>query len=97
MNDERLASLLEYSTKLQPGTAFSDSQIAAGTDGIKQALASSGYFQPTIAATTTIDDVNKQVNVTYTVSVGPQARIGNVALEGNDPGFTPKQFRKKRS
>lgn len=95
VKEERLASLLEYATQLQPGTAFADPQIAAGTEGIRQALSSNGYFQPTIAPATTVDEVNRQVNVTYTVSVGPQARVGEVALQGNDPGLTVKQFQKK--
>jgi outer membrane protein insertion porin family len=95
VKDERLASLLEYATKLQPGTAFSDAAIAAGTDGIKQSLASSGYYQPTVAAKTSVDTAGSQVNATYTVSIGPQARVGYVTLEGNEPGFTVEEFRKK--
>jgi outer membrane protein assembly factor BamA len=99
VKDDRLASLLEYATKLQPGTEFTQAAIPAGTEGVKQALASSGYFQPTITPSTTVDDTGDdtgdQVNAVYTVAIGPQARIGNVTLEGTDPGFTPQEFRKK--
>jgi outer membrane protein insertion porin family len=95
VKEERLASLLEYATKLQPGTAFTQTMIAAGTDGVKQSLASSGYFQPSITPTTTVDEVGKQVNVTYSVNIGPQARVGQVALQGDDPGMTLEEFRKK--
>lgn len=95
VKSERLASLLEYATKLNPGAAFADSDIAAGEDGVKQSLASNGYFQPKIASRTIPDDANSQMNVTFTVDTGPQARIGNVTLEGNDAGFTPAQFRKE--
>lgn len=92
---ERLTAMLEYATQLQPGTAFSEAQIAAGTEGIRQSLATSGYFQPTITPRTTVDELNDQVNATYTVAIGPQARIGEIALTGQDPGLTEKQFRKK--
>ncbi len=38
---------------------------------------------------------NIQVNPTYTVNVGPQARVGGVAIAGADTGFTADEFRKK--
>ncbi len=95
VKDERLASLLEYATKLQPGTAFTDAAISAGTDGIKGSLASSGFYQPTIAVKADVDEAGSQVNATYTVNIGPKARIGNVTVEGTDIGFTAADFRKK--
>jgi outer membrane protein insertion porin family len=95
VKDERLSSLLEYATKLQPGTAFTQSMIAAGTEGVRQSLASNGFFQPVITPTTTVDRAGDQVNVTYTVNVGPQARVGQITLGGQDPGLTVAELRKK--
>jgi outer membrane protein assembly factor BamA len=95
VKQERLASLLEYATKLQPGAEFTEAMIAAGTDGARQALESNGYFQATIAPTTTVDEANSQVNATYTVNIGPQARVGLITLEGNDAGLTVEEVRKK--
>jgi outer membrane protein assembly factor BamA len=95
VKEERLASLLEYATKLQPGSEFSDAMIATGADGVRQALESSGYFQATIAAKTTVDEAGGQVNATYTVNIGPQARVGMVTVEGKDPGLTANEVRKK--
>ena len=95
VKDERLASLLEYATKLQPGTDFSQAMITTGTEGVRQALASSGYFQPTIAPSTTLDLGGLQVNVSYAVNIGPQARVGQIVLEGQDPGMTVAELRKK--
>jgi outer membrane protein assembly factor BamA len=95
VKEERLASLLEYATKLQPGTEFTDADIQTGTDGVRQALESSGYFQPTVTPTTTVDDTGGGVNVTYTVNIGPQARVGLITLEGKDPGLTVDEVRKK--
>ncbi len=34
-------------------------------------------------------------NATYTVAIGPQARVGKVALVGTDPGLTLQEFQKK--
>ena len=44
---------------------------------------------------TTKDDAGDQVDFVFKVVQGPQARIGNVAIEGTDVGFTPEDFRKK--
>ena len=95
VKEERLASLLQYATKLQPGADFTQAMIAAGKDGVLQSLASSGYFQPTITPTTTLDEVAGQVNATYAVNIGPQARVGQITLEGQDPGLTVAEIRKR--
>jgi outer membrane protein assembly factor BamA len=95
VKEERLASLLEFATKLQPGTDFTDAMIPVATEGIRQALASNGYYEPTIAVKTDIDVEGNQVNALYTVSVGPQAHVGKVAVEGADPGLTVEEIRKK--
>jgi len=95
VKSERLTSLLEFGTKLDPGTPFTEGAIEAGSEGIKQILTQNGFYQPTVTAVSTIDSAGQQVNATYTVTVGPQARIGQVTLEGKDPGFTEAEFRKK--
>jgi outer membrane protein insertion porin family len=95
VKEERLAALLEYATKLQPGTVFTQAMIAAGTDGVRESLASNGYFQPTVNPTSTIDEAGRQVNVTYAINIGPQARVGEITLGGDDPGLTVAELRKK--
>jgi len=92
---ERLASLLEFATKLDPGTPFSEPQIPESVAAVKQSLEQNGYFQTIIHTTMTRDDVNHQVNVTFHIKQGPQARVGNVTLQGKDPGITVLEFRKK--
>ncbi len=95
VKQERLASLLEYATKLQPGREFSQAMIATGTYGVREALASNGYFEATITAATTVDDAGGQVNATYTVTIGAQARVGLITVGGQDPGLTVDEVRKK--
>lgn len=95
VRSERLMSVLEFATKLSPGRAFTNDDIAAGTDGVRQMLEQQGYYEAKVAAKSEIDAANEQVNVTYTVTVGPQARIGQVSVEGNDVGMTVAEFRKK--
>jgi outer membrane protein assembly factor BamA len=95
VKQERLASLLEYATKLQPGREFSQAMIATGTDGVREALASNGYFEATITPATAVDDAGGQVNATYTVNIGAQARVGLITVGGQDPGLTVDEVRKK--
>ncbi len=95
IKDERLTSLAEYGTKLQPGTAFTAAAVPAGVEGIQQTMASNGYYQARVSVDTTADPAGQQMNVTYLVQLGPQARVGNVTVEGTDIGLTPAEFRKK--
>ena len=95
VKNDRLASLLQFATKLSPGTAFNESQIAAGAEGVKEMLQQQGYYESVMSADSQIDAAGNQVNVTYTVAIGPQARVGQVTLEGADAGLTLEEFRKK--
>jgi outer membrane protein insertion porin family len=95
VKNDRLASLLEFATKLSPGAPFSEPQIAAGYAGIKDMLQQHGYYEPVVSADSKVDVAGNQVNVTYTVAIGPQARVGQVTLVGADTGMTLEEFRKK--
>ncbi|HEY4381484.1 MAG TPA: POTRA domain-containing protein [Acidobacteriaceae bacterium] len=95
VKSERLASLLEYATELQPGREFTPSMVDLATSGVRESLASNGYFEPKITATTTTDDAGGQVNASFTVDIGAQARVGQVTVEGQDPGLTVEEIRKK--
>lgn len=95
VKSERLTSLLEFATKLSPGTAFSQPQVQAGSEGITQILQQQGYYEPKVSAGQEIDEAGSQVNVTYIVAIGPQARVGEIQVEGADAGITPEEFRKK--
>ena len=95
ISDDRLASLVEYGTNLNPGTAFTDDELTAATNAVKDVLAQAGYYQPDIVVETTRDDQGQQMNITYTIGIGPLARVGSVTITGKDPGITEAIFRKK--
>ena len=63
--------------------------------GVTQSLAQNGYFQPNVKVTTTHDPAGNQVNFNFEVKQGPQAKVGSVEVEGEDPGLTVAQFRTK--
>jgi len=95
VKQERLASMLTFSTKLDPGTPFTEAQIPAAVESVKQTLAENGYYEGTVQVVTAKDDVGHQINATFTVVTGPQARVGEVAVGGKNPGITVEEFRKK--
>ena len=92
---EQLASLLEYSTNLNPGAPYVETAVSTATTLVKQTLAQNGYYQPVVSVATTPDDASQQINVTFRIDIGPQARIGSIAMEGTDPGLSLEEFRKK--
>ena len=95
VQEDRLASLLEYGSKLNPGAPFTSTDINTATAALRQVLSTNGYYEPAIAVRTERDEAGQQMNVTFTVAVGPQARVGVVTLDGQDPGISVKEFRKK--
>ena len=95
VKEDRLASLLEYGSELNPGAPFTAASVTAATKAVTEVLAENGYYEPKIAVVTTRDVLDQQVNITYTVATGPQARVGTVTLEGKNPGITVAEFKKK--
>lgn len=95
VKQERLASLLEFATKLEPGTAYTEAAIPAAVDGVKASLAQNGYFASEVTVDEQRDDDGHQVNTFFHVKTGPQAIVGKVYLDGKDPGITTLQFRQK--
>jgi outer membrane protein insertion porin family len=95
VKDERLSSLLEFATKLNPGTAFKEADLQAAEDGIQETLQQNGFFESKVSVVTVVDVQNVQVNAEFMVDTGPQARVGKVKVQGTDAGLTAEEFRKK--
>ena len=94
VKNDRLASQIGRAAKLEAGSAFSQARLDRGTESIHSFLQENGYYQPKITSSTKTDVANAQINVTYHVVLGPDARVGQVAVDG-DSGMTLDQFRKK--
>ena len=88
VGSERLTSLLEFATRMDPGTAYTEAEVPAALDGLKASLAENGFYEPLINIETARDEANGQVNVTLQVKPGPQARIGAGTVSGKDPGIS---------
>ncbi len=89
-----LSNQLNYSTRLNPGTTYTDQKLSRAQDLLQQTLQENGYYQATIARQTSVDKTNAEVNVQFDVKIGKQARVGDVAVQG-DSGMDVPTFRKK--
>ncbi len=95
VGSERLASLLEFATKLDPGTPYTETEVPAALNGVRESLADNGYYEPRVDVSTTMVDVGHQVNFSFLVQIGPQAKVGKVRITGKDPGISVVDFRKE--
>jgi outer membrane protein insertion porin family len=94
VKNDRLTSQLQRSARLNPGTTVSDTKLSQADKLIQQTLQENGFYQGSVARTTAVDNADAQVDVNFDVQTGKQARVGDVAVDGN-PGMTINQFRKK--
>ena len=94
VKNDRLSTQIGRAAKLEAGTAFSEARLEHANDLIRAYLKENGYYQPLISSSTKFDAPNAQIDIHYKVDIGPDARVGQVAVEG-DSGLTLDQFRKK--
>jgi len=94
VKSSHLSNQLNYSTRLNPGTPFTDQKLSHAGELLQQTLKANGFYQGSIARHTAVDKANAEVNVQFDVSTGRPARVGDVAVEG-DSGMTTPVFRKK--
>ncbi len=94
VKDDRLASVLQSATELQPGTAYSASKAAQAVPGVNTTLQNNGYYRGQIATTTVLDRENALVELNFEVTPGNPARVGDVNVTG-ESGITEAQFREQ--
>jgi outer membrane protein assembly factor BamA len=93
IKSDRLQAQLVGSTRLRPGTRYSDRKLDSSYEAIEHALTENGYYEATVERREQLDAANSQVNVIYNVHTGPQAKVGMIQLDGT-PGLSVEQFRK---
>jgi len=94
VKSSQLATQLSYSTRLSPGTPFTEQKVSRATQLLEQTLEDNGYYQATVTPHTVADQAQAEMNVDLEVGIGPQARVGKVAVQG-DSGLTNSAFRKR--
>ncbi|MGA8109333.1 MAG: POTRA domain-containing protein [Acidobacteriaceae bacterium] len=94
VKSRELSNQLNYSTRLNPGTPYTDSKLSRAQDLLQETLQQNGYYQGTVTPHTTTDRTNAEINLQFDIKTGKQARVGAVTVQG-DSGMTVPAFRKK--
>jgi outer membrane protein assembly factor BamA len=77
--------------------SYDPSRIAASEKALRIFFQHNGYFKAAIQVDPQIDDAHQLVSVTFTVSLGKQARIAEVNFQGTDPSETSRLLHSVRS
>ena len=93
VKNTHLSNQLSYSTRLSPGTPYTDQKLSRAENQLQQTLQQNGYYAAKIVHHTAVDKNNAEVDVQFNVTPGKPARVGDVAVQG-DSGMTVPAFRK---
>ena len=85
--------LLGRTSRLIPGTRFTTSAMARAEAAMRHSLAESGYYEPAFTYILTPHPEEQLVDITYKIIPGRQARVGEIAVEG-DSGLTRAEFQR---
>lgn len=84
---ELTTTQLANASKLQLGELYTQEKLQSGIDRMGQLLQENGYYQATITESEQRDAATQQVNISFHVDPGAQARVGRITLTGH-AGFT---------
>ena len=90
----QLNNQLNYSTRMNPGTPFTQPEVARATDLLQETLQENGYYSSSIVHHTKVDPAHALEDIQFNVQLGNRARVGNVEVAG-DSGMNQPTFRKK--
>jgi outer membrane protein insertion porin family len=85
------ANQLASATRLQLGELFTADKIDHALTGIERILVENGYYQSKITHSEDRDDEQHQVNLIFSVTLGPRATVGAISVEG-DSGYSVAQM-----
>jgi outer membrane protein insertion porin family len=83
---------LQRASRLQAGTRFTQSQLDAAEDRMRQVLGDNGFHEPVIQHKLTLHPNDQLVDIAFHVNSGLQAHIGEVKITG-DSGISVETFR----
>jgi outer membrane protein insertion porin family len=88
-----LNTQLERASRLSPGTRFTTARFDQSIERMRQTLADNGFHDPDITHTFTPHPSDQLVDIAFKVVSGPQARIGDVKVNG-ESGMSVDEFRR---
>lgn len=77
------ANQVVNSSKLSLGELFTEDKLRRALDNIKQLMEENGYYRSAVAVQRVEHPETQEIDVTFRITPGPQARVGQVRSIGN--------------
>jgi outer membrane protein insertion porin family len=77
-------------SKFQLGELFTADQVERALANIKRLMQENGYYRVSISESEHKDPTRQQIDISFQIKPGPQARLGAVTVTGN-PGYSQGQ------
>jgi len=78
-------------------TPYKQDLVSKAEDNLRQFLVSAGYFQAQVQASPQFDEAHMLANVVFDIDLGKRAKLGNVEIQGPEPGEADRLRRATRS
>jgi len=78
-------------------TLYKQDLVAKSEDNLHQFFVSAGYFQAQPQAQSQIDEAHMLANVVFAADLGKRAKLGNVEIQGPEPGEADRLLRATRT
>src|ERR1700747_513323 len=78
-------------------TPYKQDLVSQAEDNLHQFLVSSGFFQTRVQQHSQFDEPNMLANVTFDIDLGKRAKLGNIVVQGTEPGEVERLLRATRT
>ena len=78
-------------------TPYQHDLVCKAVDNLHQFFVSAGYFQAQVQAQSQIDEAHMLANVVFDIDLGKRAELGNVEIQGPEPGEVDRLLRATRT
>src|SRR6266446_10663584 len=78
-------------------TPYKEELVSKAEDNLRQFFVSGGFFQAQVQARSQIDEAHMLANVVFDVDLGKRAKLGNIEIQGAEPGEADRLRRATRS
>jgi outer membrane protein insertion porin family len=78
-------------------TPYKQDLVAKAEDDLHRLFLSSGFFQVQVQAQSQFDEAQMLANVVFDIDLGKRAKVGNVEIQGAEPGEADRLLRATRT
>jgi len=78
-------------------TPYKQDLVTKSEDNLRQFIVSDGYFQGQVQAQSNIDEAPMLANVVFDIDLGKRTKLGNIEIQGAEPGEVDRLLRATRT